>query len=97
MRKLVVLAGLLLAAALIPGTPARADVGCQCVKLGTPSACVPTMLECNTKVGGVCVAPCAYTPAPPKKMVKRHAVKRHHAMKHKVAKKPAAKKKSKKM
>ena len=96
MRKLVVLAGLLLAAALIPGTPARADVGCQCVKLGVSSACVPTMLECNTKIGGVCVSPCAYTPAPPK-MVKRHAVKRHHAAKHKVAKKPAAKKKTKKM
>jgi hypothetical protein len=92
MRKLVVLAGLLLAAALIPGAPARADVGCQCVKLGVSSACVATMLECNTKVGGVCVAPCAYTPAPPKKMVKHH-----RATKHKVAKKHAAKKKTKKM
>ena len=96
MRKLVVLAGLLLAATLVPGAPARADVGCQCVKFGVSSACVATMLECNTKVGGVCVSPCAFTPAPPK-AVKRHAVKRHHAAKHKVAKKPAAKKKAKKM
>jgi len=96
MRKLVVLAGLLLAATLVPGAPARADVGCQCVKLGVSSACVATMLECNTQVGGLCVAPCAYTPAPPK-MMKHHAAKHHHAMKHTMAKKPAAKKKAKAM
>jgi hypothetical protein len=87
MRKLVVLAGLLLAATLVPGAPARAEIGCQCVKLGVSSACVANMLECNTKVGGLCVAPCAYTPAPPKMVMKKH----------KVAKKHAAKKKSKKM
>jgi hypothetical protein len=96
MRKLVILAGLLLAATLVPGAPARADIGCQCVKLGVSSACVANMLECNTKVGGLCVAPCAYTPAPPK-AAKRHAVKRHHAAKHSVAKKAAPKKKAKKM
>ena len=94
MRKLVVLAGLLLAAALVPGAPARADVGCQCVKLGAPSACMPTVLDCNTKMGGLCVAPCAYT-APA--TVKKHAVKRHVARKHKAAMKPAAKKQTKKM
>jgi len=89
MRKLVILAGLLLAATLVPGAPARADIGCQCVKLGVSSACVANMLECNTKVGGLCVAPCAYTPAPPK-------VVKHHA-KHRVAKKAHAKKKAKSM
>jgi len=92
MRKLAILAGLLLAAALIPGAPAKADIGCQCLKAGAPSACVATMLECNATLGGICIAPCAYTPAPPKKMMKRH-----HVTKHKVAKKPAAKKKAKKM
>jgi hypothetical protein len=95
MRKLAILAGLLLAAALIPGAPAKADIGCQCLKAGAPSACVATMLECNATLGGICIAPCAYTPAPPK-MMKHHA-KRHHTMKHKTAKKPAAKKKAKKM
>ena len=99
MRKLVLMAGLLLGAAFLPGTPAQAEamVGCSCVKLGAAPVCTATVLECNFQVGGVCVAPCAYTTAPPKKVVKRHAVTRHHAMKHKVAKKPAAKKKSKKM
>lgn len=98
MRKLVVVAGLLLAAALIPGAPAQvpgapaqAAVGCQCVKLGTPSACVPTVHECNTKIGGICMAPCAYTPGPPKKMVKRHAVKHAVAKKTTVKKKPQKK------
>ena len=92
MRKLAILAGLLLAATLIPGAPAKAEIGCQCLKAGAPSACVATMLECNATIGGICIAPCAYTPAPPKKMMKRH-----HVTKHKVAKKPAAKKKTKKM
>ncbi len=49
------------------------------------------MLECNAKVGGICIAPCAYTPAPPKKMVK------HHVKKHKMVKKHVARKKAKKM
>ena len=101
MRKLVMAAGLLMAAAFVPGAPAQAAVGCQCVRLGTPSVCMATVTACNTQMQGVCVAPCTYSA---KKMVKRHAVKRrmvragsHPAKKHKVAKKPAAKKKPKKM
>ena len=61
MRKIVIGAALLLGAALFTtGTPARADVGCGCVKLGAPAVCTATIIECNTKVGGVCVAPCIY-------------------------------------
>ena len=37
--QIVILAGLLMGAALFTGTPAKADVGCQCVKLGAPSIC----------------------------------------------------------
>ena len=106
MRKLVMAAGLLMAAAFVPGAPAQAAVGCQCVRFGTPSVCMATVTACNTQMQGVCVAPCTYSA---KKMVKRHTMKRHAvkrrmvragshpAKKHKVAKKPAAKKKPKKM
>ena len=97
MRKLVIAAGLLLAAALVPGVPAQADVGCQCVKIGAPSVCMPTVTACNTKMGGVCLAPCSYSAH---KAVKRHTVRagtHHPAKKHHVAKKMAPKKKQKKM
>jgi len=68
MRKIVILAGLLAGAALFAtGTPAKAWVGCSCVKLGAPAVCVPGVLEC-TALGGVCLAPCDYVA--PKKMVK---------------------------
>jgi hypothetical protein len=89
MRKLAMLAGLLLAAALVPGVPARAAVGCQCVKFGAPSVCMPTVLECNAKMGGICVAPCAYSA---QKMDKRHVVKKHKVAKRAVVKKKAKKK-----
>ncbi len=69
MRKIVMVAGLLMGAALLTGTPAKADLGCQCVKLGGPAACMATVLDCNLNMGGVCVAPCAYE-AP--KMGKKH-------------------------
>ena len=63
MRKIVIGAGLLLGAALLSGTPAKAAyTGCACVKLGAPMACTATVLECNTKVGGVCMGVCAYEP-----------------------------------
>jgi hypothetical protein len=107
MRKLVIAAGLLMAAALVPGAPAQAAVGCQCVRLGAPSACLPNVSACNRQMGGLCVAPCSYSP---QKAVKRHAVKRkmvragsQHPAKKKtvakktIAKKPAPKKKPKQM
>ena len=73
MRKIVIVAGLLAGAALLftTGTPAKAWVGCECVKLGAPAVCVPGPIECAAS-GGVCLAPCDYVA--PKKM-KHH---RHH-------------------
>ena len=107
MRKLVIAAALLIAAALVPGAPARAAAGCQCVKFGAPSVCMQTVRACNDQMHGVCLAFCSY---PGKQAVKRHAVRRHAVKrrvaraepvhppkKHKVAKKPAPKKKAKKM
>ena len=74
MRKIVILAGLLAGAALLftTGTPAKAWVGCACVKLGAAPVCVPGPVEC-TAAGGVCLAPCDYVA--PKKAVKHHKKK----------------------
>jgi hypothetical protein len=67
MRKFVIVAGLLAGAAFLftTGTPAKAWVGCECVKLGAPAVCVKGVLECSA-MGGVCLAPCDYV-APKKK------------------------------
>ncbi len=79
MRKLVLLAGLLATAALVPGAPAKAEamLGCECVKLGAPAVCTATVLDCNVKVGGVCLAPCTYEPP---KAVKKHGKKKNKKM-----------------
>ena len=75
MRKIVILAGLLAGVALFTtGTPAKAWVGCSCVRLGAAPVCVPGVLEC-TGMGGVCLAPCDYVA--PKPMHKHH----HHKKK----------------
>jgi hypothetical protein len=58
MRKIVILAGLLLGAALLTGTPAKAAIGCLCGKLGAPAVCTATVMDCNFKNGGVCISPC---------------------------------------
>ena len=61
MRKIVIVAGLLMGAALLTGTPAKAAaVGCLCGKIGAPAVCTATIIDCNFKNGGVCIAPCAY-------------------------------------
>lgn len=73
MRKLVLLTALLHLAALVPGAPAQAAMGRECVKLGAPSVCMVTVIECNRNVGGLCLAPCSYQPP---KVVKRHAPKK---------------------
>jgi hypothetical protein len=70
MRKIVILAGLMTSAALFTGSPAKAEVGCQCVKLGAPSICVANVSGCFA-YGGVCLAPCDYKP----KMSRRHKKK----------------------
>ena len=58
MRKIVIVAGLLMGAALFTGTPAKADLGCLCGKLGAPAVCVATVTECNFSRGGVCLSAC---------------------------------------
>ena len=62
MRKIVILAGLLMGAALFTGTPAEAYVGCQCFKIGAPPVCTATVKSCVFRRGGVCLAPCEYVP-----------------------------------
>jgi hypothetical protein len=74
MRKIVMVAGLLMGAALLTGSPAKAaTVGCLCGKLGAAAVCTATVTDCNFKTGGVCIATCAYEE--PKK-VRRHWRKR---------------------
>ncbi len=72
MRKIVILAGLLAGllagVALLGGTPAKADLGCTCVKLGSPAVCSSGVTACTFQGGGACVLPCDYQP--PKKVKK---------------------------
>jgi hypothetical protein len=69
MRKILIVAGLLMGGALLAGTPAKAEVGCLCGKIGAPAVCLATVTACNLKYGGVCFAPCTYEPGI---MGKRH-------------------------
>lgn len=71
MRNIFFLTVLLTGVALFTGTPAKADVGCGCVKLGSPSVCTATVADCNIKVGGICLAPCDYQPPKKAKMHKK--------------------------
>jgi hypothetical protein len=61
MRKIFIVAGLLMGGALLAGSPAQAEVGCQCVKIGAPSICTANVNGCF-KYGGICLAPCDYKP-----------------------------------
>jgi hypothetical protein len=70
MRKmLVLLAGVVVAAAL-SGSPAKAEMGCACVKLGQTATCVSGVNECMNKVGGACLMICDYQ-APKKAMMSK--------------------------
>ncbi len=62
MHKFVILAGLLAGVALLGGTPAKAELGCLCVKLGSPAACTSGVTACTFQGGGACVLPCDYQP-----------------------------------
>ena len=73
MRKIVIVAGLLMGAAMFTAPANAADLGCLCAKIGAPAVCTPTVISCNTVTGGVCIAGCAYE-APKKAM--RHG-RRH--------------------
>ena len=61
MRKFVIAAALLLAGGLLSGSPAQAEVGCLCATAFKAPVCTDTILTCNTKMAGACVAPCDYT------------------------------------
>ncbi|MGH6725891.1 MAG: hypothetical protein ACREB8_05015 [Pseudolabrys sp.] len=82
MRKFVILAGALLGAALLSGTPAKAELGCACVKLGSPTVCMSGISDCTFKGGGACVLPCDYQP--PRMMHHRHHRHHHRALKKKM-------------
>jgi hypothetical protein len=70
MRKIIIVAGLLMGAALLTGSPVNAaTVGCLCGKIGAPAVCTATITDCNFKTGGVCIATCAYEEP---KMVRKH-------------------------
>ena len=76
MRKIVIVAGLLMGAALLTGSPAKAaTVGCLCGKLGAAAVCTGTIADCNLKTGGVCIAICAYEEPKVKKTWRRHKKK----------------------
>ena len=62
MRKLLLAAGLLASGFLLAGSPASAEVGCSCVKLGAAPVCVASVAQCNRVIGGLCLAPCSYVP-----------------------------------
>ena len=74
MRKIVILAGLLMGTALLPSTPANAAIGCLCGKIGSPAVCTATVTDCNFKTGGLCIAPCAYDEP---KVRKHHRHRKH--------------------
>jgi hypothetical protein len=74
MRKILILAGLLMAAALFTGTPAKAELGCVCVKLGSAPFCTSGVTACTVVGGGVCVLPCDFQPP---KMVRHHRHRMH--------------------
>jgi hypothetical protein len=75
MRKLAIVAGLLLAGALFGGSQAKAEVGCLCATAFKAPVCTNTISACNIKMGGACVAPCDYQ-APKMTKVKRHKKKK---------------------
>jgi hypothetical protein len=79
MRKILIVAALLAGGALLTGSPAKAWVGCSCVKLGTAPVCSAGPVQCAAQ-GGVCLLPCDYQ-APMKKATKHHAKKKHAAKK----------------
>jgi hypothetical protein len=76
MRKIIIVAGLLLGASLFSNTPAQAWIGCVCVKAGAPAMCAKGPVECTFGGGGVCVLPCDYQEPKMTKGHHRHAMKK---------------------
>lgn len=75
MRKIVVLAGLLLGAVLLTGSPANAAIGCMCAKFGAPLTCTATINDCFQS-GGACIAPCILEEPQAVKAGKKHKAKK---------------------
>lgn len=82
MRKILIVLTLLLAGALFSGSPAKAELGCTCVKLGQPAVCTGTVAKCAFGIHGVCVAPCELPAAKVSKRKVRHHKLRHHKSRH---------------
>jgi hypothetical protein len=59
MRPIYLLAGLVAGGLFFASTPARADLGCACVKLGNAPVCMQNVDSCM-KSGGVCLMVCDY-------------------------------------
>ncbi|MBV9347515.1 MAG: hypothetical protein JOZ70_12765 [Pseudolabrys sp.] len=75
MRPLLLLSALFMAGGLLfTSAPARAEMGCACVKLGEVASCVSGINACMAK-GGVCAFVCQYD-EPKKKMSMRKAKKK---------------------
>ena len=80
MRKFVIAAALLLAGGLLSGSRAQAAPGCLCATWNKAPVCTDSLLTCNSKMSGACVAPCDYT-APKMSKMKAKKVKKAKAMK----------------
>ena len=76
MRKFVFVAGLLLAGALLGGSPAKAELGCLCATAMKAPVCTDSLMTCNAKMGGACVAPCDYMKPKMSKMSKHMSKKK---------------------
>lgn len=74
MRPIIVLAGLAVAGLFFSAAPARADMGCACVKLGASPVCMPSVASCVSN-GGLCAFICQYD-EPKKKMGMRKSKKK---------------------
>ena len=59
MRPIYLLAGLVAGGLLFASAPARAELGCACVKLGSAPVCVASINACMSN-GGVCAFVCDY-------------------------------------
>jgi len=73
MRTIIVLAGLAVAGLFFSSAPARAELGCACVKLGNAPVCTPSINSCWSR-GGLCAFICAYDE--PKKSAMRRGKKK---------------------
>jgi len=72
MRKVLLVAGLVMGGAFIGGGPASAATGCACATLTAAPVCVASIEACVSGMHGLCVAPCDYHPPKMVKKYKKH-------------------------